>query len=296
MRAVLLLLLLVLVLVLLANSRSQWALPDFICQQQIAVGTAGLHLPATDRSGHCRTSCASSRSQWALPDFICQQQIAVGTAGLQPPAPYRSGHCPDFTINRSQWALPGLHAPAADRSGHCRSSSASNRLQWALPDFSRQLQIAVGLTARHSLAHPKLHSLAHPHSLTHPGRKFHSLAHATSSFLLEIAGGVGWGGVGWDNNAHVPARHSNLIIYLSCSCADTGTPDTGTAFSSSAGGGVGWGGTTTFMFLRAHRHSNLIIFPAFVQTQALQTQALLFDAGDDANADAGFGAVDVRSQ
>eukprot|EP00435_Cladocopium_sp_Y103_P030868 s2643_g7.t1 len=52
-----------------ASSRSQWALPDFICQQQIAVGTAGLHLPAPDRSGHCRTSSASNRSQWALPDF-----------------------------------------------------------------------------------------------------------------------------------------------------------------------------------------------------------------------------------
>eukprot|EP00435_Cladocopium_sp_Y103_P049577 s504_g15.t1 len=83
-----------------------FALPDLICQLQIAVGTAGLHLPAPDPSHHCRTSSASPRSQWALPDFICQPQIAValpdfirelqipvGTAGLQPRAPDSSGHC-----------------------------------------------------------------------------------------------------------------------------------------------------------------------------------------------------------
>eukprot|EP00435_Cladocopium_sp_Y103_P047493 s529_g14.t1 len=97
---------------------SQWALPDFICQLQIPVGTAGLHLPAPDPSGHCRTSSASSRSQWALPDFTCQLQIPVGTAGLHPRAP--------------------------DPSGHCRTSTASPRCQWALPDFIRELQIPVG--------------------------------------------------------------------------------------------------------------------------------------------------------
>jgi len=32
-------------------------------------------------------------------------------------------------------------------------------------------------------------------------------------------------------------------------------------------GGVGWGGTITFMFLYTHRHSNLIIFLAVLQTQ-----------------------------
>eukprot|EP00435_Cladocopium_sp_Y103_P022760 s1270_g5.t1 len=76
-----------------ASSKSQLALPDFICQLQIAVGTAGLHVPAPAPSGHCWTSSASNSSQWALPDFICQQQIAVGTAGLHVPAPDRSGHC-----------------------------------------------------------------------------------------------------------------------------------------------------------------------------------------------------------
>ena len=47
----------------------QWALPDLICQLLIAVGLAGRHLPALDRSGPCRTSTASSRSQWASPDL-----------------------------------------------------------------------------------------------------------------------------------------------------------------------------------------------------------------------------------
>eukprot|EP00435_Cladocopium_sp_Y103_P012564 s1742_g3.t1 len=112
------------------QSRSQWALPDLICQLQIAVGTARLHLPAPDRSGHCRTSSASSRSQWALPDFIRKLQIPVGTAGL-------SCYCQIPVGTAVQSRLP-------DPSGHCRTSTASPRSQWALPDFRRELQIAVG--------------------------------------------------------------------------------------------------------------------------------------------------------
>ena len=34
-------------------------------------------------------------------------------------------------------------------------------------------------------------------------------------------------------------------------------------------GGVGWGGIITFMFPCTHRHSNLIIFLAVLQTQAV---------------------------
>ena len=45
-------------------------------------------------------------------------QIPVGTAGPQP-------------------RLPG-------RSGHCRTSTATSRSQWALPDLNRDFQIAVG--------------------------------------------------------------------------------------------------------------------------------------------------------
>ena len=36
-----------------------------------------------------------------------------------------------------------------------------------------------------------------------------------------------------------------------------------------SGDGVGWGGLIKFMFLCTHRHSNLIIFLAVLQTQAL---------------------------
>eukprot|EP00435_Cladocopium_sp_Y103_P030941 s1514_g7.t1 len=134
-----------------ASSRSQWALPDLNRESQIAVGTAGLQPRAPDRnrSGHCRTSSASSRSQWALPDFRTSVatarsqwalpdfsrdcQIPVGTAGLQPRAPDPSGHRTSAASSR-----------APDRSGHCRTSAASSRSQWAAPDFSRELQIAVG--------------------------------------------------------------------------------------------------------------------------------------------------------
>eukprot|EP00435_Cladocopium_sp_Y103_P047015 s3655_g13.t1 len=82
-------------------------------KKMITVGTAEPHLPAPDRSGHCRASSASSRS-WALPDLNREPQIPVGTAGPQPRAADRSGHCG-----------PELRAP--DRSGHCRTSSASSR-------------------------------------------------------------------------------------------------------------------------------------------------------------------------
>ena len=116
-----------------------------------------------------------------------------------------------------------------------------------------------------------------------------------------------WGRVGWDNNVHVPVRtQAQQPHHLLCCPADTGAAlswsvtggvgwggvgqkrscscsHTGTATSSSSllscrhrhcsfmisyrWGGVGWGGTITFMFLYTHRHSNLIIFLAVLQTQ-----------------------------
>eukprot|EP00435_Cladocopium_sp_Y103_P042794 s226_g11.t3 len=54
----------------------------------------------------------------ALLDLYCERQITVGTAGP--------------------------HLPAPDHSGHCRTSTASSRSQWALPDLNREFQIAVG--------------------------------------------------------------------------------------------------------------------------------------------------------
>eukprot|EP00435_Cladocopium_sp_Y103_P028896 s334_g7.t1 len=124
--------LLLLLLLVLAGSRSQWAVPDFDCQLQIAMGTAGLHLPAPDRIGHCRTSSASSRSHWALPDFVYDFQIALGTADFFRDCPIAVG-------------TAGLQPRLPDRSGHCRTSAATARLQWALPDFSRDRHIAVGI-------------------------------------------------------------------------------------------------------------------------------------------------------
>eukprot|EP00435_Cladocopium_sp_Y103_P066934 s49_g29.t1 len=99
------------------DTRSQWALPDLICQIKIAVGTAGPQLRAPEPSGR-RTSTASPRSQWALPDLNHEPQISASTAGPQPRAP--------------------------DPSGHCRTSTASPRSQWALPDLNREPQIPVG--------------------------------------------------------------------------------------------------------------------------------------------------------
>ena len=82
----------------------------------------------------------------------------VGTAGPPPRAPDPSGHCRTSTAScRSQWALPdlnrgfqvavgtaGLQPRLPDRSGHCRISTASSRSQWALPDLNRDFQIALG--------------------------------------------------------------------------------------------------------------------------------------------------------
>ena len=70
-------------------------------------------------------------------------QIPVGTAGPPPRAPDPSGHSRTSTASsRSQWALPDLnrdfqvevgtagHQPRLpDRSGHCRTSTATSRSQ-----------------------------------------------------------------------------------------------------------------------------------------------------------------------
>ena len=75
-----------------------------------------------------------------------------------------------------------------------------------------------------------------------------------------------WGGVGWGNNVHVPV-HTQVQQphHLSCCPADTGTA---LLFHDQLP--VGWGGVITFMFLCTHRYSNLIIFLAVLQTQALR--------------------------
>ena len=88
--------------------------PDLHCQLWIAVGLAGPHLPALDRSGHRRTSTASSRSQWASPDLDRRKSACCGprrastgeiqsTLGLARPQPAKfcglTGPQPD--LNRT---------------------------------------------------------------------------------------------------------------------------------------------------------------------------------------------------
>ena len=75
-----------------------------------------------------------------------------------PRSPDPSGHCRTSTASsRSQWALPDLNRELQipvgtagpqprlpGRSGHCRTSTATSRSQWALPDLNRDFQIALG--------------------------------------------------------------------------------------------------------------------------------------------------------
>ena len=83
-------------------------------------------------SSHYDPICCSPPARWGLLDFIravlllrlltrcllLAVQIPVGTAGPPPRAP--------------------------DPSVHCRTSTASCRSQWALPDLNRDFQVAVG--------------------------------------------------------------------------------------------------------------------------------------------------------
>jgi len=54
---------------------------------------------------------------------------------------------------------------------------------------------------------------------------------------------VGWGGVGWDNNVHVPVHtQARQPHHLSCCPADTGTVVFRSVTGGVGWGGVGWGG------------------------------------------------------
>ena len=111
-------------------------------------------------------TCCSPPARWGLLDFIravllllrlhcllrlltrllLAVQIPVGTAGPPPRAPDPSGHSRTSTASsRSQWALPDLNRDFGTagpqprlpgRSGHSRTSTATSRSQWALPDLN----------------------------------------------------------------------------------------------------------------------------------------------------------------
>ena len=94
---------------------------------------------------------------------------------------------------------------------------------------------------------------------TQAQRPYHlscSPADAGTTLSWSVTGGVGWDG----NNVHVPAHTQAQQILSSFLLSSSHT---------STFLGMGWGGVITFMFLCTHRHSNLIIFLALQQTQAL---------------------------
>ena len=93
----------------------------------------------------------------------------------------------------------------------------------------------------------------------------------TQALLIHDQLPVGCGGVGWDNNVHVPAHTGTATsssFLLSMFFHDQ-LPFLCTQSPVVGSGGMGSGGVITFMFSCTHRHSNLIIFLAVQQTQAL---------------------------
>ena len=102
--------------------------------------------PSPPSSSFLATTTGTTGFQPQVPDRSTtgpQRQIAVGTTGPQGQVP-------------GQWALTELNhqlqnaVPTArpqrqlpNRSGYYRTSTASTRPQWALPDFNRKCQIAA---------------------------------------------------------------------------------------------------------------------------------------------------------
>ena len=78
----------------------------------------------------------------------------------------------------------------------------------------------------------------------------HTRAARSSWFTI---GGVGWGGVGWDNNVHVPVHTQARQAHHTRAARSSWFTIGGVGWD-----GVGWGGIITFMFLYTHRHSKLI--------------------------------------
>ena len=64
---------------------------------------------------------------------------------------------------------------------------------------------------------------------------------------------MGWGGVGWDNNVHVPVHTQARQAHHTRAARSSWFTIGGVGWD-----GVGWGGIITFMFLYTHRHSKLI--------------------------------------
>ena len=120
----------------------------------------------------------------------------------------------------------------------------------------------------------------HPHLITQALHPHHTSTARSSWFPI----GVGWGGVGWDNNVHVPARTQAVHTHHTSTAPSphhTSTAPsphhTSTAPSphhtSTAPSSykhctfimvpyccvVGWGGVKTFMYPRAHKHCTFMM-------------------------------------
>ena len=106
--------------------------------------------------------CISPPARWGLLDFnralLLLRLLRLLTRRLLLAVQIPVGHSRTSTASsRSQWALPDLNSGLQiavgtagpqprlrGRSGHCRTSTASSRSQWALRDLNRELQIPVG--------------------------------------------------------------------------------------------------------------------------------------------------------
>ena len=125
------------------------------------------------------------------------------------------------------------------------------------------------LPARPSLAHPEFHSLARPHSLVHPVSKM-SLTCTPSPFILEIVTALSsLFAVGCCGVGWDNNAHVPVHTHRHRNLIIFPAPVQTQALLFHDQLPVGWGGTITFMFLCTHRHRNLIIFLAVLQTQAL---------------------------
>ena len=96
--------------------------------------------------------------------FNCELRSSVGTGGPQPRAPDLSGHWRTSTASaRSQWALPDLNGKrqssvgiaghqrqAPELSGYCRTSTARARSQWALWDPNCECKMLYRISDRMS--------------------------------------------------------------------------------------------------------------------------------------------------
>ena len=126
---------------------------------------------------------------------------------------------------------------------------ASSPFVQAKPNVFTAFSFHPHISDGDSLAHTKLTQLRTQDS--------DSLAHTkVSQLYTQGLRGMGWGLL-TSLSFLLSSRHRHCSFMIGYRWVGVGW------------GGVEWGGVITFMFLRTHRHSNLIIFLAVQQIQAL---------------------------